>query len=268
MYYSSTAASSTSNGTTTFPFFDDGGDQFPLELAYEATRNAGSTIGFKGKCPRVVIANNGTWLMTTRLGASGAWPTGHDGQVWITRSYNAGVTWTDHEKLSNDIYDAVNAEFIKYPNGEIEIFYTRYDDGAAHPYVGGVYASRSTDNGTTWSNFVNVTDNIDGNTFVMWQDITIGNTVYVSVDSSYCTGGEWVYIDELFYKTEDNGTTWTKVGEIHNHTVGTTYYEPGIVYLSNGEFVAVLRDGGKAHTLQKRSTDWGATWSIDGYIKS
>lgn len=255
------SASSLSNGDDTFESFDDfeTGNE-----AYSASRAAGSSMGFKAACPRVVVADDGTWLMVYRAKADGSPPTGHEGQVWIRNSADDGETWSAGTKLSSDAYDAINAEFVKYPNGDIEIFYTRYDN-ATSTYHTPNMVSRSTNDGVSWSAFATASSPLDSGLQIMWQEIIIGSDVYLAAyGATNLSSPSW---DSFFYKTEDNGTTWVLISNITTEAVDGEYNEPGIVYLGDGDFVVVLRDANKAHTLQKRSTDWGVTWTIDGYIK-
>ena len=261
MYYDYSSASSVSNITSTFIF----GDNFETgESTYSASRSVGSSIGFKAATPRVVVADNGTWLMVYRAKANGSAPTGHEGQVWIRNSTDNGETWSAGTKLSSDAYDAINAEVVKYPNGDIEIFYTRYDDSTSTHHTPNM-VSRSIDNGSSWSAFVTAPTPLDAEYQVMWQEIIIGSDVYLA---TYKKNISTSHYSNPFYKTEDNGTTWTKISDITTYAAEGDYSEPGLVYLGDGDFVSVLRDGGNANTLQKRSTDWGANWTTDGYIKT
>ena len=228
------------------------------DSVYSATRTVGKSL-FPGGCTRVVAADNGTWLMLRRCKADGSGVTSHAGQVFLAHSNDKGETWTDDGKISNDEYDAVNAEFIKYPNGDIDIFYTRYDDSTSTHQVPNM-VRRSTDNGSTWSAFEPADPPLYSPNRTMWQDVSVGNTTYLA---QYEGGG-----GSVFSKTTDNGNSWTDVSSIATPAGGAYYQEPGLAYLGNGKFLAVLRDSKKRHTLQKRSTDWGQTWTVDGYIKS
>ena len=222
------------------------------DSVYSATRTVGKSL-FPGGCIRVIVADNGKWLMLRRCKADGSGVTSHAGQVFLAHSDDNGETWTDDGKISNDEYNAINAEFIKYPNGDIDIFYARYDDSTNTHHVPNMVC-RSTDNGSTWSDFEPAVSPLNG-TRTMWQEVNVGNTTYLAQGTP------------VFSKTTDNGSTWTDVSSITTPAEGV-YHEPGLAYLGNGEFLAVLRDGNEQHTLQKRSTDWGETWTVDGYIKS
>ena len=178
------------------------------------------------------------------------------GAGFLAHSNDNGETWTDDGKLSNDVYDAINAEFVKYPNGDIEIFYTRYDTSTSTPYQN--MACRSTDNGSTWSDFQSAIPPLREPSAVMWQEINVENTTYL-------VGGAG-----RFFKTTNNGNSWTEVSRITAVNEDEDgYCEPGLAYLGNGEFLAVLRcNGPDLRTIQRRSTDWGQTWETVGYIKS
>ena len=223
------------------------------DSVYSATRTVGESL-FPGGCTRVVVADDGKWLMLRRCKADGSGVTNHAGQVFLAHSNDKGETWSDDGKISNDEYDAINAEFIKYPNGDIDIFYTRYDDSTSTHHTPNM-VRRSTDNGSTWSNFQPAALPLNEPTAVMWQDVSVGNTTYLAR-----TG-------PMFSKTTDNGNSWIDVSSITTSAEGT-YHEPGLAYLGDGTFLAVLRDNNEQHTLQKRSTDWGQTWQTVGYIKS
>jgi len=252
-YYGSSLANSVSDGKNTFMFFDDGeGDKNGVP---KASLTIGSSVGFSGRCARVVVADNGDLLMIFRLREDGSYPSGHEGQVWFSKSTDNGETWSTPVKLSNDTYDAINAEFVKYPNGDIEIFYERYDSGSGTFHTPNM-VSRSTDNGETWSEFTSAVSPLDDPPRVMWQEVIVGNDVYLAA-----------YDPPILFKSSDNGSSWSQVSYITDGATDT-WYEPGLVYLGDGEFVCVLRDANKECTLQRRSTDWGQTWTTDGYIKS
>jgi hypothetical protein len=225
------------------------------DFEYSASRTVGKQL-FHGACTRVVVADSGKWLMIRRCKANGGGVTSHEGQVFLAHSLDDGETWTDDGKLSNDVYDAINAEFVKYPNGDIEVFYTRYDTSTSTPYQNMV--CRSTDNGSTWSAFQAAAPPLREPSTVMWQEINAGNTTYL-------VGGEG-----RFFKTTNNGNSWTEVSRITAVDEDEDgYCEPGLAYLGNGEFLAVLRcNGPDLRTIQRRSMDWGQTWETDGYIKN
>jgi hypothetical protein len=261
MYYENAGASSAANGDTTFEFFDD----FETgESAYSASRIAGSSMGFNAACSRVVVADNGTWLMIYRARADGSAPSAHEGQVWIRNSTDEGETWSAGTKLSNDAVDAINAEFVKYPNGDIDIFHSRYDNTGGVDHTPNMVA-RTTNNGSTWSSFVEAPSPLNSEVQTMWQEIIIGNDVYLAASKKNIST---LYLWTPLYKTSDNGSTWTWISNITAAPIGSAHVESGLAYLGDGEFVAVLRDINNTHTLQKRSVDWGVTWSIDGYIKN
>jgi hypothetical protein len=233
------------------------------DVEYSATRTVGAEL-FPGVCTRVVVADDGTWLMLRRCRADGSGPYNHAGQVFLAHSNNNGETWIDDGKISNDEYSAINATFIKYPNNDIEIFYTRYDDGGSGHHVPNMVC-RSTDNGSTWSDFQPAVEPLNEPLSVMWQNVSVGNTTYLARHGSPTTDPS---LGPTFSKTTDNGNSWTDVSSITTEAEDGIYYEPGLAYLGNGEFLAVLRDHNQGHTLQKRSTDWGQNWVTEGYIKS
>jgi hypothetical protein len=235
------------------------------DFVYSASRTVGGEL-FPGVCPRVVVADDGTWLMLRRCNADGTGTSSHTGQAFLARSDDNGETWTDEGKISNDEYDALNAEFIKYPNGHIDIFYTKYKDSATTYHTPNM-VSRSIDDGDTWSTFQPAASPLNEHYGVMWQDVSVGDTTYLARYSRQVSPLDPNYTS-TFSKTTDNGSTWTDVSNITTEAVDGPYGEPGLAYLGDGEFLVVLRDIDTGNTLQKRSTDWGETWVTEGYIKS
>ena len=232
------------------------------DIYVSASIATGSDIGTPGGVPRVVVADNGDWVMVMRLTSAGAAPSGHEGQVWVSISTDDGETWNSPTKISSDSYDAINAQPVKYPNGDIDIFYMRYDNSTSTGYTPQM-VSRSTDDGANWSTFASTGSPFDTvTTNTMWQFVTVGIDVYVSCQM--CSSGN---CDNALYKTIDNGSNWTKVGDITTQAAQGNYYEAGIAYLGNSTFVSVLRPPSSG-TLQRRSINMGVDWSTDGYIKS
>jgi len=256
-YYGSSLAESESDGNAIFEFFEDfeGGD-----VEYVATPSNKTTDGFWHAAPKVTIADNGDWVMCYNNGGET-----NDTEVGIGISTDNGETWTNKGLISNNPnYFCGQPLVIKYPNGKLQCFWNLRDttkDYNTPEAWGGTEVSTSTDNGQTWSSPEHAHPTLDDDNIVAWQAVTIGNTVYLSATAHV---GDPIVFKNVLYKTEDNGETWTKVSDI----TPSGYTEGGMVHLGNGEFVVVNRDFDKQHTLQRRSTDYGETWTTDGYIKT
>jgi len=257
MYYGNPSASSASDGDATFEFFDDFENG---EVEYNAVSSNKTTDGFWYAAPKVTVADNGDWVMCYSDGAEE-----NDTEVGIGISTDNGETWTNKGLISNNPnYFCGQPLVIKYPNGKLQCFWCLRDttkDCNTPEAWGGTEVSTSTDNGQTWSSPEHAHPTLDNDNIVAWQAVTIGNTVYLSATAHV---GDPIVFKNVLYKTEDNGETWTKVSDI----TPSGYTEGGMVHLGNGEFVVVNRDLDKQHTLQRRSTDYGETWTTDGYIKT
>jgi len=256
-YYGSSLAESESDGSATFEFFEDfeSGD-----VEYVATPSNKTTDGFWYAAPKVTVADNGDWIMCYSNGDEV-----NSTEVGIGISTDNGETWTNKGLISNNPnYFCAQPLIIKYPNGKLQCFWCLRDatkNSSTPEAWGGTEVSTSTDNGQTWSSPEHAHPTLDNDNIVAWQAVTIGNTVYLSAVAHV---GDPIVFKNALYKTEDNGETWTKVGDI----TPSGYTEGGMVYLGDGEFVVVSRDNSKQHTLQRRSTDYGETWTTDGYIKT
>lgn len=154
---------------------------------------------------------------------------------------------------------------IQCPNGDLLISMWHTNGFAAGAAENGMYQSRSTDNGKTWSAPVAV--DIQGTTrenyiFATDDDFVYAGDIYLAA-REYAASAESAGTINILLKSSDNGATWTKISEMNN---GDTHpsIEVGIEYVGNNTIIGILRgvDGtGCYGTWLVKSTDMGATWS-------
>ncbi len=181
--------------------------------------------------------------------------------IAFQRSTDAGLTW-----LENDVLVRRGNRFACYPDlavgcdGTIYLVYTDRYNGS----IGHIHSTRSTDEGMTWSEPVQVDDNpvqypigwarlaLDtaGNLFTSWTDKR-GDFLRVYSDVS-----------------TDRGATWGTDVRVDDDTVSFNCYPPDVyVQPGSNDFLVVAdapvrqEDRIVLHSHFYRSTDMGATFS-------
>lgn len=196
----------------------------------------------------------------------------NDGELHIRFSDDYGATWSDEDEYLDGSAvtgfpmnppdadageDAGEPWLMIAPNGDLLLHMWRVDYGVT---ANGSYQSRSTDGGRTWSTPAAIA--FEGTT----ADLLIFSTDDDFIYNGVLYAGAREYDDatptnckNILIKTEDNGTTWTKVSDISNFTTDTI--EVGLEYLGNSTIIAVLRDLNNTYTYKTTSADMGATWA-------
>jgi hypothetical protein len=251
-----------SDGYAVFPFFSDVADvenwQDSATTTVTNTRMSGAITveerrvivsdGMYNAFPSVVEAANGEWVLGYRK------TTGHvvPGAGVLRRSRDQGATWSEEVA-----YFDVLPLLARTPNGDLlNIRFKSDKDGGTE----GVPASRSTDNGLSWSPFL-----------FLDEPISISGTgafptALVTVDSSLygANYGPSPYRDDgnssTLWTSDDDGLTWRKLSEIRQSALEPGFNETAIAFLADLSFLAVMRSDGGNATYARVSTDMGLTW--------
>ena len=167
--------------------------------------------------------------------------------IYFKRSDDGGITWTAHERLTNNVGDSsLPAMAVEGSNIYIVWYYhisgTGYSD---------IYFKRSDDGGITWTADERLTNNIgdfsyptiavDGlNVYLIWHDNTSA---------------------EIYFKrSDDGGITWT-VEERLTHNSGFSVRPAIAVHGSNIYIVWEDSSSGNQEIYFKNSDDRGVTWT-------
>ncbi|MFC2156051.1 sialidase family protein, partial [Acidobacteriota bacterium] len=171
-------------------------------------------------------------------------------EIKFKRSTDSGATWGSTVTVSNYTGYARRPDIALDSSGNLNLVWTGGNPGDYE-----IYFSRSTDNGATWSSFVNIS-NSSG----------LSQSPVIAVDSSGNLNTAWYdnspgNYEIYFSRSTDNGTTWSTPVNVSNTTA--TSYAPAIVVDTNGNLCIAWYDK-KTNTWQvyfSRSTNNGTTWS-------
>lgn len=239
-----------SNGNTLHVAWYDSRDGNE-EIYYKRSTDGGATWGSNTRITNDPAASEFPSLSLNGSVVHLFWGDTRNGEdeIYYKRSADAGVTWTDDIRLTNDIYygsypssavsgDVVHVAWEDARDGNIEIYYKRSDDG-----------------GLTWG-----------------DDVRLTNDDADSENPSVAISGDYVHVvwndkrhgeTETYYKrSTDGGVTWESDVRLTNDPAHSNLASVG----AQGADVHVVwydeRDGNR-EIYYKHSSDNGATWSAD-----
>ncbi|MEN6308662.1 MAG: sialidase family protein [Anaerohalosphaeraceae bacterium] len=201
--------------------------------------------------PRMLILSTGQWLCAydTNEGSSGTC-------VRISKSTDAGKTWSSLSQASFGSGNAANGELIELPDGYILCAYR-----IVHGDVKTLNVSCSTDGGATWQHLSTIISNTDG----VWEPQIIrkkdGQLLVFYAQEANVDGTDQVI---EMQRSDDNGQSWHSPQVISRHP-GSRDGMPVATLLANGDILVVLeghnvKRAGQFCTWSVRSTNGGRTW--------
>ncbi len=170
--------------------------------------------------------------------------------IFYSRSENNGGTWTQPVNLSSNAGQSYGPDIVTDSEGNINVVWCDRTPGNYD-----IFYSRSENNGGTWTQAVNLSNNMGesaspviaidsaGNINVVWHDYTPGNY-------------------EIFYsRSENNGNSWAQAKNISSNAGQS--YGPDIVTDSEGNINVVWcdRTPGNYDIFYSRSENNGGTWT-------
>lgn len=178
-------------------------------------------------------------------------------------STDRGRTWTgeDTELLPNEgVLNTMSVSLERLADGSIALVYLRkngHDD--CRPYI-----RLSHDEMATWSEPVAVADKVGY--FVVNNDrliqlssgrLVVPAAIHAEDGAKFAGRGK-----AICFLSDDNGATWrrSETTLIPPEELTTGFQEPGVVELSDGTLLMLIRTSGGA-LFESRSTDRGNTWS-------
>jgi len=190
-------------------------------------------------------------------------------RIHLRFSINQGLTWSDEDKY----YDGSALTNVPFPPGAGRYYGDGYPcqcpngDILIHIPVGlapsGAYLGtqqwRSSNGGKAWTDEGLI---FGGGTHVFNHDgsMIINGVMYVS---AAIFSSNMVFIDSNnFYKSLDNGHTWTFVSYISRRLVDRSTTEAAMEWMGGTSIVAMLRGGNNPHddSFLRYSNDLGLTW--------
>jgi hypothetical protein len=178
-------------------------------------------------------------------------------------SYDAGATWSTADEIaSHATYDVRDPQLTKLSTGTLLLTYFLYNHTPGTFFADGVYLKSSTDNGATWSATSQITT--AGNFFTEKMGtssriVELTATNWLCAVNGHATGE--TYDSAAIVQTTDAGATWgSKVTIADGEADSKNYVEPGIVRLSSGTLVCLIRNTTDKTIHKATSTDNGATW--------
>lgn len=127
----------------------------------------------------------------------------------------------------------------------------------------GIYVSKSTDNGVSWSEPVAITDQVYANHSSWYAGfagsghglcLKDGRLMFVlAIRATSATG---VPLHNYAIYSDDGGDNWT----LSTNAATTAGDEAKVVELENGDILMSIRNPSKGNRIFCKSTDWGQTW--------
>ena len=192
------------------------------------------------------------------------------GRILAVASDDEGKTWTEPWAVVDTLLDDRDPMLTQLGNGDVLLMYFRIDWSRMPWEVPGVQVIRSTDDGTTFGEPVEVRSTMQKRTSNRWNRYRAGH-IASHGQILELPGGELlapvygVFAEDSEHsasvvRSTDGGLTWPKTNEVViGRKRGTYYLEPVLTLLPSGQITALLRTEQAAQLV--RSDDGGRTWS-------
>jgi hypothetical protein len=228
---------------------------------------ARAAAGQRPYCPNAIRLACGRILAAYREGA------GHVrsvGRILAVASDDDGRTWSDPWVVVDTLLDDRDPMLTQLSNGDVLLMYFRIDWSRTPWDVPGVQVVRSTDDGATFGEAVEVRSAMQKRTARRWHRYRSGHIASHGRILELPGGDLLAPVYGIFaedaehsasvVRSTDGGLTWPKRNEvIVGRKPGTYYLEPVLTLLPDGQVVALLRTEEAAELA--RSDDGGLTWS-------
>lgn len=225
------------------------------------------------RIPAIVTAHDGSIVVATDKRKYNQTDLPEDIDVMVRRSTDGGVNWAEPITIAEG--QGYGAGY-----GDAALVKTRNQNELLAIYVGGpgfsgatasnpmhVYINKSPDNGLTWTEKVDITNQLYGSTCSdatrsTWQSMFIssgggmrmsdGTIAFIGVVRETASGG----ISNYVVYSEDNGTTW----QVSSCCMSSNGNEGKITELNDGSWLVSIRNQNKGARYYNISTDRGQTW--------
>ncbi|MCG2825750.1 MAG: exo-alpha-sialidase [Thermoplasmatales archaeon] len=185
-------------------------------------------------------------------------------EIYYMRSGNAGITWDNETRLTNNPYLSVSPR-ISCHNNYIYVAWNEIKSSESAQ----LWFRKSSDNGESWSEPINLTDD---NNSIGSPSIYVASTeeIYIVWQAEADRG-----YNVQFIRGSNNGESWSPIIPITNETEGVSlgYPNPEIVGTPNGALHVVWMDEETssesiADISYSRSNNFGSTWSAPFMLTS
>ena len=231
------------------------------------------------RIPAIVTAKDGSLVIGTDKRKNNQSDLPEDIDVLINRSTNNGVDWSDPIAIAQGTGRGTGF-------GDVGLVKTAEENGLLAIYVGGdgffdpissntkkqrIYVSKSTDNGISWGEKVEITDQLYGPKCSEisrqgWQAAFVssgaglltrdGTICFVGVVRETSSTDVGLVSNYVFY-SEDNGATW----QVSSCCMASGGNEAKIVELNDGSWLVSIRNQRKGARYYTISNDRGQTWT-------
>ena len=212
-------------------------DGISWSKAVNISNNSGCSVS-----PAIAVDNAGNINVVWQDSISGNW------DIYFSRSTDDGVTWSQVVKISNKTGNSYSPAIAVDSAGNINVVWQNCTPGNYK-----IYFSRSTDDGVTWSQTVNISNNS-----------AFSYDPAIAVDSEGSINVVWngsISYDVYFSRSTDDGATWSQVVNISNNSTFSTFHAIAIDRAGNINVVWSDNISGNYEIYFSRSTDDGVTWS-------
>jgi hypothetical protein len=185
------------------------------------------------------------------------WRTGtYDSEIYFSRSTDSGTNWSTPVNISGTIGGTWTPAIAVDSSGNLYVVWWDLTD--AHEDI---CFSRSTDNGVSWSPYVNLSNTQIGESTYPAVAVDSAGNVNVVWDDEFPDPNELVY----FTSSTDMGANWTSPSGISNPAAGARFPDIAIDSAGNINVVWVgyfyLNNVWNKALGFSRSTDGGISWS-------
>jgi len=221
-----------------------------------------------GLFPILALTPRGDVVAALRGGAGHL---GRAARMEVTRSSDAGLTWSPPNPVADSDDDDRDAAFGLSSQGTLVLLYQRehrYDaDGnyqaglpIPNPKPIALMATRSLDNGLTWEEPNPQSFDSLARVSFFGKVVSLGDgTLLAPIYNSRSRADEQSeqMVDTAYLvRSQDDGRTWGDISQIAPHR-----NETALIVLSEGDLLAVQRDDTAQALHSTRSHDSGRTWS-------
>ena len=186
-----------------------------------------------------------------------------DGVVMTVRSTDGGRTWAEPRAVcALPGWDCAGGRsMVQVPDGTLLMFVMKARRSVPGAKVMAVYPIRSHDGGRTWGDFGPELALYPGgwteaNTTAHMMVLSDGRWMMPAYGANSPDGPTFPSV-----AFSDDGETWRRT-TIAESRPDLTFYEPTLIRLNDGRYLAIIRTMEPPHTsYQSYSADEGATWS-------